>query len=81
MAQDTYFKITPPDGENARAWARQKWDTYCFDYDTERLGDTVLAWNDGCSVDELKAALDADGIEYETFEADINKMFDVEGLL
>jgi len=75
MALDTYFKITPPEGETARDWARRAWDTYCFDYLTEMTADTVFAWTDGVSVDQLKAALEADNIEFEIIEAETNTIF------
>lgn len=52
------------------------YDTYGFDYDTERFGsDTVLAWAFEDD-DELRKALDEDGIEYTTFEVeDLDRFF------
>ncbi len=60
------------DGD-ARAWADAKWDTYGFDYDTERTGGGVVhAWplEDGTdAVRELSASLRDDGISFTTFDA------------
>lgn len=65
-----FFTITAPDANDPREWAERMWDTYGFDYDTERFGEcSVLAWalDDD---DALGEALASDGIEYSTFEVD-----------
>lgn len=70
----TFFSITV--NTDAAEWAKQKWDTYGFDYDTERTaGNVVIAWALEDGDDALKEALDEDGIEYETFEADPERFF------
>jgi hypothetical protein len=78
----TFFTITVPEGFGAREWADKYWDTYGFDYDTERAAHGgLLAWpcNDeedrDLSVTELKHELDDGGIEYETFQATLNTIF------
>lgn len=72
---DKYLLIQPQRGYPARQWARIMWDTYCFDYDNEHPGNTVFAWPEGVTMDELKANLDADGIEYEEIEVDTDRHF------
>jgi len=66
MATATFFRI-----HKDLAWARQYWDTYGFDFDTqsERNG-TFLAWADGISSDELQLSLTEAGVRYTCFEAD-----------
>lgn len=75
----TWFIITPPNGEDGKAWAKRMWDTYGFDYDMERTGQCVFAWGYGddedTADDDLKKALDDDEIEYETFEAELDVIF------
>lgn len=66
----TFFTIASPEGENPRSWAKKVWDTYGFDYDTERFGsNTVCAWP---LVDEdmLREALEEDDIDFTTFEVE-----------
>lgn len=69
----TFFTITTPG--LASKWAEMYWDTYNFDYDLEKTThNTILAWALESDAD-LKAALDADEIKYETFKADVDQMF------
>lgn len=78
MSRATFFTIRPDTrfGETASQWARRMWDTYGFDYDTERTDSiSVLAWPECCDEAELSAALDADRVPYTTFEADLKTMF------
>lgn len=66
----TFFTITVPKG-NAKEWACNYWDTYGFDYDLERTTKyTVCAWASECSDEELKEALNDDGIEYTTLQVE-----------
>ena len=78
----TFFSITVPKEFGAREWAKQYWDTYGFDYDTERADHGgLLAWpcndeeNGDLAVAELKRELDDGGIEYETFQATHDTIF------
>lgn len=78
MSLATFFKIRPNTrfGETATQWARRMWDTYGFDYDTERTDSvSILAWPEGACETELMAALDADSVPYTTFKADLKAMF------
>lgn len=80
----TFFSIVVP-GEwtgKEREWADRFWDTYGFDYDTERCASGgVLAWPCNDEEDETKAAtvleraLSEAGIEYEIFEATFETVF------
>lgn len=80
----TFFTIFVPDSWSGteREWADLHWDTYGFDYDTERCSaGGVLAWpcndeeKEEDAVLELKMELDDDDIQYETFEATHETMF------
>lgn len=78
MRLATFFTIRPDTrfGETAAQWARRMWDTYGFDYDTERTDSvSILAWSEGCDEAELMAALDADSVPYSTFVASLETMF------
>lgn len=84
MALSTFFSIKPPNGEDALSWAKEMWDTFGFDYDIERCGPCVFAWpcNDAETPEqatkELSDALEADDIEFTTFEADADELFGIE---
>jgi len=56
--------VQVPSGTTAKEWAEKKWDTYGFDYDTERIRlRTVFIWpSEGVSFYELKKKLWADDI-------------------
>lgn len=57
-------------------WAKAYWDTYGFDYDISRSrGDAVFAWALNVSADELKQALDQAEIPYETFDSNVQHLF------
>lgn len=67
---------------DARAWADEKWDTYGFDYDTERTGGQVVcAWplDEGPDArDDLREALRADEVAYTSETVDTDKFFGLE---
>jgi len=50
------------------SWADRMWDTYGFDY--LKGSSPILAWPLDITTRELSAALSADGIEFETFQGD-----------
>jgi len=63
------------DGD-ARAWADAKWDTYGFDFDTERTGGGVVhAWALECADEELAAALTEEGVRFVTHEARASELW------
>ena len=73
---DPFLHIMVPGHTNVREWADKWWDTYGFDYDTERCARGQLwAWPCDVSLDELKANLDAAGIQYVIHEFDSNVFF------
>lgn len=71
-----FFTIQVPSGIEPRDWAKQMWDTYGFDYATDRFGtNTVCAWalDDD---DELQEALEDDDVSFTTFEVeDLDSFF------
>lgn len=71
----TFYIISPPSNEDGKTWAKKVWDTYGFDYDLERTGQTVFAWACDVSDEELQSALNEDSIHYESFKADVNVVF------
>jgi len=71
---ETFFVITPNTEETGLEWAKRLWDTYSFDYDTERTGETVFAWALDSDA-SLAKALETDGIEFETFQGDSKELF------
>lgn len=88
VTQGTIFWIYP-DGDalgavngDARTWADETWDTYGFDYDTERTGGQIVcAWplDDGPDVnDDLREALRVAGIHYTTEIVDLDQFFGLE---
>ncbi len=69
-------------GGDARTWADERWDTYDFDYDTERTGGQVVcAWalEEGPDAErDLREALRADGIFYTLETVDLDHFFGLE---
>lgn len=55
------------------SWADRMWDTYGFDY--LKGSSPVLAWPLDIATSELSAALTEDGVAFETFEADPERVF------
>jgi hypothetical protein len=64
----TFFTI-----DEEPAWADRMWDTYGFDY--LKGSSPVLAWPLDVTTSELASALSADGVSFETFEADPERVF------
>jgi hypothetical protein len=67
------LKFDPTDFgyKSMRQFFNQTWDKYGFDWDTRNNG---VIWPIN-SLEELKAKLDKDEIEYEEFEADLDRYF------
>lgn len=64
--------------EDATRWAKRFWDTYGFDYDTERAAHGALYVWPLDDMDALKAALDEDGVRYQSIHVNVNNFFGLE---
>ncbi len=69
----TTIFIIPTTGD-ARTWADQYWDTYGFDFDTDRCrSGSVYAWSLHDDDDGLRKALAEDRIEFQTITVDFDE--------